>query len=261
MAIGWGDWGLRIYDAAMKPAEGLANVSADAYARGKGESVNVDPRYERVDRKVEALRLKRAAEEAHAQKVAREQELLRQQELARRAEEERRRYENQDQWQKEAAAQSQAEGLVKRYRETSAMAKALNTVGRFIGAPVRVKENAWDPRVGLDLYSVTQNLGNDINIADPNFYIDPRAHYNSQLTEEYAKEAARRGNFISAKPYGKGPLGNDLYTGIGNPFVLKSVPSSGPWKTMEWAQRHPIQAANKASQHLPPAFKNAIWGR
>lgn len=39
MAMGWGDWGLRLYNATVKPAEGLAGLSADAYSRAKGESV------------------------------------------------------------------------------------------------------------------------------------------------------------------------------------------------------------------------------
>lgn len=267
MAVGWGDWGLRLYNATMKPAEGLANVSADAYARGKGESVNVDPRYETVVKpKLETVKRKREAKELKRAAIDGIKKYNAEVEHRRRLRSDDREYEVEAQ--KEAMSQ---------YLNARKDSKALNKVFEAIGAPVRSYENFsgqarpvyQDTVVNPygPLWSHTKKASEyfDKNGTEALPGAAGQLYLGNSAEERWtghndAYPNYQAGHFMSSPYHTKEWVEDDVkYRKILlNPFDMKRVPSSGLWAKGEWAAQNPELAAKR---WLPPSFKKAIWGQ
>lgn len=237
MAIGWGDWGLRLVDAAADNA-GLGKSSDGLVAVPE-----VDPRYEAIQRRQEARKLKRDVSRRH-EEAARE-----------------KRFSGGLDFDLYDAA---GRDVVSQYEATKRDSQALNRAFSTIGAPIRSYQNFSNTRRNVDIpYLDGESMGSH---RFDSKYIDnhPGSHRilgtvvnDPFLKRTVADNARSAGHFVSREPYDKAGYA-EYYRVLDNPFDMKRVPSSGLWAKGEWAAQNPELAAKR---WLPPAFKNAIWGR
>lgn len=244
MAIGWGDWGLRLVDAAADNA-GLGKSSDGLVAVPE-----VDPRYEAIQRRQEARKLRGDAREYIQNYNAQEARL-----------DKLRRWDR-------GLSDAAEKDVMNQYLRAKRDSENLNRAFSAVGAPVRSYRNYSNPQrpvyTSQDSHVDPLNWGHSETTATlyPEWTNLDAVDRNLYLGRDLVGPTRQAGHFVSTEPYGMldhgGSNRREFFKAMANPFDMKSVPSRGLWAKGEWANQNPELAAKR---WLPPAFKNAIWGR